>query len=80
MAAGAWAPRSGSGYWSLPRTKDFSMLVHSTWDDARFYGYFRFNRWVTVKACTLVAQRFSCFTSLSVSQTCCGLHRARDWR
>ena len=40
----AHTPAMGSGYWSRPRTKDFSLLVHSTWEDAMFYSYFRFNR------------------------------------
>ena len=33
----AHTPAMGSGYWSRPRTKDFSLLVHSTWEDAMFY-------------------------------------------
>jgi len=45
MAAGcAYDPSGGSGYWSLPRARDFSLLVHSARDDAKFYSYFRFNR------------------------------------
>ena len=27
---------SSTGYWSLPRSKEFSELVHTTWSDSRF--------------------------------------------